>query len=185
MNGAVARRVREDGQVVRKRRPSARGLIASTSMRTVEPHADAAPAQAPRQFSRVLAQHRRPAGRARQEEERRRSAQDRLSDAITRFTGSMRFVYIHALLFGVDQLKAGLGTWSGAVRSELRRAGHDRVGRGDLPLSTFVLISQNRMQALADKRAWRRTRSNPRDRRGQTGRGSPRSAGGYRTANRR
>ncbi|HWN71373.1 MAG TPA: DUF1003 domain-containing protein, partial [Haliangium sp.] len=37
----------------------------------------------------------------RQEEERNRKLQDRLADAITRFTGSMRFVYIHLAVFGL------------------------------------------------------------------------------------
>jgi uncharacterized membrane protein len=46
----------------------------------------------PGQFSRVLATRRK--------EERRRSTQDRLLDAVTRCTGSLRFVYIHAGLVG-------------------------------------------------------------------------------------
>jgi uncharacterized membrane protein len=32
--------------------------------------------------------------------EARKSAEERVADAITRFTGSMRFVYIHAVWFG-------------------------------------------------------------------------------------
>jgi len=32
--------------------------------------------------------------------ERRKSAQQRVADRITGFTGSMRFVYLHALLYG-------------------------------------------------------------------------------------
>jgi uncharacterized membrane protein len=33
--------------------------------------------------------------------EREKRLEDRLADAITRFTGSMRFVYVHLVLFGL------------------------------------------------------------------------------------
>src|SRR4051812_9461010 len=38
--------------------------------------------------------------RRRRQEEGRRGAQDRIADAISRFAGSMRFVYLHLLLYG-------------------------------------------------------------------------------------
>ncbi|HSJ76276.1 MAG TPA: hypothetical protein VK899_08865, partial [Gemmatimonadales bacterium] len=41
----------------------------------------------------ALIQHRR-------EQEGSRSGQERVADAITRFTGTMRFVYIHLVFFG-------------------------------------------------------------------------------------
>src|SRR5687768_9742800 len=37
----------------------------------------------------------------RSDEEKQKSAQDRIADAITRFTGSMTFVYVHVVLFGL------------------------------------------------------------------------------------
>jgi uncharacterized membrane protein len=58
------------------------------------------PRRLPGQFSRVLARNIDGLVATRREEERQRTTQERMSDAITRFTGSMRFVYIHAFLFG-------------------------------------------------------------------------------------
>jgi hypothetical protein len=50
----------------------------------------------------------------------------------------------------VNHLELGLNTRAAAIRSELRRAGYGGVSRGDF-LSTFVLISQNLMQAQAEQ----------------------------------
>ena len=55
---------------------------------------------APHPFSRVLARNIDALLESRRAEERRKGTQDRISDAITRFTGSLRFVYIHAAVFG-------------------------------------------------------------------------------------
>jgi uncharacterized membrane protein len=90
----------------------------------------------------------------RHEFDTRRGLQDRIADAITRFAGSMPFAYLHALLFGgwilinsgaVPGLRpfdpfpfVMLAMWASVEA---------------IFLSTFVLISQNRMAALADKRA--------------------------------
>jgi len=89
----------------------------------------------------------------RKAEERERGAQDRTADAITRFTGSMRFVYIHLALFGgwiVANLGAvpGVRPWDESFVVLAMMASVEAIF-----LSTFVLISQNRMQALADERA--------------------------------
>jgi hypothetical protein len=82
-----------------------------------------------------------------QQQERRKGAQEGISDAITRFTGSSRFVYIHAALSGCWLIwNLGLHSWT-----QFRRAGDDGFGGGDFLLSTLVLISQNRMQAQAEK----------------------------------
>ena len=105
------------------------------------------------QFSRVLTRNIDGLLATRQDEERRRSAQDRLSDAITRFTGSMRFVYIHALLFG-GWILWNLGWVPGLVPFDPSFVVLAMTASVEaIFLSTFVLISQNRMQALADKRA--------------------------------
>ena len=86
------------------------------------------------------------------QEEQRRGLQDRLADAITRFTGSMRFVYIHLLLYGL-WIAINLG-WLGLPRFDPTFVILAMVASVEaIFLSTFVLISQNRMQALADKRA--------------------------------
>jgi uncharacterized membrane protein len=105
------------------------------------------------QFSGVLARNIDGLLAMRREEERRRSLQDRISDAITRFTGSLRFVYIHAVLFGAWIIwnlgwVPGLPVFDPSFVALAMIASVEAIF-----LSTFVLISQNRMQALADRRA--------------------------------
>ena len=88
----------------------------------------------------------------REAEDRNQPLQLRIADVITRFTGSMTFVYIHVVLFGAwivanlpgvpfpkfDPTYVVLAMWASVEA---------------IFLSTFVLISQNRMAAQADKRA--------------------------------
>jgi uncharacterized membrane protein len=89
----------------------------------------------------------------RREDEGSRTGQERIADRITRFTGSMAFVYIHLLVFGL-WVAVNLG-WIPVVprfdKSFVILAMFASVEA--IFLSTFVLISQNRMAALADKRA--------------------------------
>lgn len=82
-----------------------------------------------------------------------RRAQERVADAITRFTGSMPFVYIHLAIFGSWVLiNAGLlGPLPRFDPSFVILAMAASVEA--IFLSTFVLITQNRMAAQADKRA--------------------------------
>jgi uncharacterized membrane protein len=104
-------------------------------------------------FSRVLARNIDALLESRRTENRRKSTQDRISDSITGFTGSLRFVYIHAAVFGT-WIVWNLG-WVPGLRAfdpsfvVLAMAASVEA----IFLSTFVLISQNRMQAQADKRA--------------------------------
>ncbi|HEU4751820.1 MAG TPA: DUF1003 domain-containing protein [Armatimonadota bacterium] len=90
----------------------------------------------------------------RQQFEQRRTRQDRVADAITRFTGSMPFVYLHAGLFALWIL-VNVGAVPGVRPFDpfpfVMLAMWASVEA--IFLSTFVLISQNRMAALADKRA--------------------------------
>jgi uncharacterized membrane protein len=85
-----------------------------------------------------------------------RKPQERISDSITRFSGSTLFVFLHVLWFGLWIL----------LNINLVRLPHvsefDPFPFGLLTmivsleaifLSTFVLISQNRMAALSEKRA--------------------------------
>ena len=71
-------------------------------------------------------------------EERARSAQNRIADAITRFAGSMWFVYLHIVWFavwiglGVERYPYGLLTMIVSLEA--------------IFLSTFVMISQNRQE---------------------------------------
>lgn len=90
----------------------------------------------------------------RTEKERRTASwQERTADAITRFTGSMTFVFIHLTVFGI-WIIANLGwipripAWDESFVVLAMIASVEAIF-----LSTFVLISQNRMAALAEKRA--------------------------------
>jgi uncharacterized membrane protein len=81
------------------------------------------------------------------------SFEDRVAQAITAFTGSMRFVYLHLVVYA-----AWIAVNSGIVPgfkpfdpSFVILASEASVEA--IFLSTFVLISQNRMQQAADKRA--------------------------------
>lgn len=89
----------------------------------------------------------------RRSEEGSRTSQARLADAITRFTGSLRFVYIHLVLFGL-WISINLGWIPGVPRFDPTFVVLAMVASVEaIFLSTFVLITQNRMAALADKRA--------------------------------
>ncbi len=88
----------------------------------------------------------------RRAQEQRMPRQDRLADAITRFTGSMRFVYLHLAVFTL-WIIINLG-WIPLPRFDPSFVILAMVASVEaIFLSTFVLISQNRMAAMADKRA--------------------------------
>src|SRR5215211_1200731 len=77
----------------------------------------------------------------------------RVAEAITRFTGSMRFVYLHLALYGA-WIAANLGAVPGVPAFDPSFVVLAMVASVEaIFLSTFVLISQNRMAAAADKRA--------------------------------
>jgi uncharacterized membrane protein len=89
----------------------------------------------------------------RQREEVEATIEERIAEAITRFTGSMLFVYLHLAFFGF-WIVANLGwvpgvpSWDPSFVVLAMMASVEAIF-----LSTFVLISQNRMSAAADKRA--------------------------------
>jgi uncharacterized membrane protein len=94
----------------------------------------------------ALLEHRR-------EQQEKRSRQERIADAVTRFTGSMTFVYIHLVLFGLWVI-INLGWFPGISPFDPTFVVLAMVASVEaIFLSTFVLITQNRMAALADKRA--------------------------------
>ena len=79
--------------------------------------------------------------------------QEKLAEAITSFTGSMTFIYLHLALYSAWIL-ANLGVVPGLPKfdpSFVILATEASVEA--IFLSTFVLISQNRTSAAADKRA--------------------------------
>ena len=89
----------------------------------------------------------------RREQEGTRSGQERTADAITRFTGSMRFVYIHLVLFGF-WIVINLGWIPGVPRFDASFVVLAMVASVEaIFLSTFILITQNRMALAAERRA--------------------------------
>jgi uncharacterized membrane protein len=91
--------------------------------------------------------------RRRADQEAGADAEARLAHAITRFSGSMRFVYVHVLLYGgwiVANLGwlPGLRPWDPTFVVLAMIASVEAIF-----LSTFILITQNRMAAAADRRA--------------------------------
>jgi uncharacterized membrane protein len=88
----------------------------------------------------------------RHKEEAKKTFEEKLADKVTRFTGNMFFVYLHLILFG---------TW---IIWNLGWLGYEPFDPSFVVLamfasveaiflSTFVLISQNRMAAQSEKRA--------------------------------
>jgi uncharacterized membrane protein len=85
--------------------------------------------------------------------EAQRAPQDRVVDVVTRFTGSLPFVWIHLALFGA-WIAVNVGLVPGVPRFDPSLVTLAMIASVEaIFLSTFVLISQNRMQALADRRA--------------------------------
>jgi uncharacterized membrane protein len=91
--------------------------------------------------------------RRRADEYARAGLEQRLASAITRFTGSMNFVFVHVAVYGF-WIVANLG-WIASIRpwdpTFVILAMVASVEA--IFLSTFILITQNRMAAAADRRA--------------------------------
>lgn len=86
------------------------------------------------------------------ESELKRSREQRLADFITHFAGSMRFVYIHLLIYGL-WIFVNLG-WIPGPKFDPTFVVLAMVASVEaIFLSTFILISQNRMSQLAERRA--------------------------------
>jgi len=101
----------------------------------------------------VLDRNIRALDERREQEEANAGFQDRLARAVTRATGSMAFVYLHLLLFG-GWILLNLGFVPGVPPFDpsftiLAMAASVEA----IFLSTFVLITQNRMAEAAEKRA--------------------------------
>ena len=90
----------------------------------------------------------------RQREEQRKTPSDRFADAVTTFAGSMWGIYVHGVLFGgwliFNSGKVpGVKPWDPFPFVMLAMWASVEA----IFLSTFILISQNRMQKIADRRA--------------------------------
>ena len=76
-----------------------------------------------------------------------------MAERVSRFSGSMRFVYLHAILYGF-WIAANTGfvptvePWDPTLVVTAMIASVEAIF-----LSTFILIGQNRMAASADRRA--------------------------------
>jgi uncharacterized membrane protein len=88
----------------------------------------------------------------RKQDDNNKTKEEKVADYITRFTGSMKFVYLHLFIFGVWILwncnAIGLRPFDPTLVILAMFASVEAIF-----LSTFVLISQNRMAIQADKRA--------------------------------
>ena len=91
---------------------------------------------------------------ANKELEQLRTLQDKIADTITRFAGTMNFVYIHSLWFGLWIL-AGLGVFGKGLTFDEFPFGLLTliVSLEAIFLSTFVMISQNRQAKAAEIRS--------------------------------
>ena len=117
------------------------------------PQAPTIPPPGPDNLNSSLRRNIEALRRRRQGEEGRATFEERLASAITRFSGTMRFVYLHAVLYGF-WIVANLGTvlglrpWDPSFVVLAMIASVEAIF-----LSTFILITQNRMAAAADRRA--------------------------------
>ena len=91
---------------------------------------------------------------ANEEIERIRKAESRVSDRITAFAGTMRFVYIHSVWFGL-WIAINLGLLGAALIFDEYPFGLLTliVSLEAIFLSTFVMISQNRQAKSAEIRS--------------------------------
>src|SRR4051794_1601878 len=111
------------------------------------------PPPQPKDLSSALRRNIKVLEDRRRQETATATRQERLADAITAFTGSMRFVYLHLAIYGAWIL-ANVGVVPGISKFDpsfvilAMEASVEAIF-----LSTFVLISQNRTAAAANKRA--------------------------------
>ena len=111
------------------------------------------PPPAPRGLNEALTRNIEALEARRKADDAAASRQDRLAQAITNFTGSMTFVYLHLAVYGAwvivnAGLVPGVTPFDPSFVILASEASVEAIF-----LSTFVLISQNRMAERADKRA--------------------------------
>ena len=86
-------------------------------------------------------------------EDARATVEEKVARAVTDFTGSMRFVYLHLVIFG-GWIVGNVGWIPGVPRWDPSFVVLAMVASVKaIFLSTFVLITQNRMAAMAERRA--------------------------------
>jgi len=111
------------------------------------------PPPGPETLSASLSRNIEALAERRRQEVSHATREEKIADAVTSFAGSMRFVYVHLVLYGA-WIGINLG-WVPFIPqfdpSFVVLAMEASVEA--IFLSTFILISQNRMAAAADKRA--------------------------------
>ncbi|MDB5264157.1 MAG: rane protein [Adhaeribacter sp.] len=109
------------------------------------------PAKAPR-MAQTVERNIKALLKREREADKAKNLETRVADSVTRFAGSMAFVYIHFLLFAawiiINLGWVGLKPFDPSFVVLAMFASVEAIF-----LSTFVLISQNRMSAQAGKRA--------------------------------
>jgi uncharacterized membrane protein len=89
----------------------------------------------------------------RQREKARTGLEEKVADAITAFAGSMKFVYLHLAIYGLWIL-VNLGWLPLLPKFDPTFVVLAMVASVEaIFISTFVMISQNRMSRMADQRA--------------------------------
>jgi uncharacterized membrane protein len=89
----------------------------------------------------------------RREAEESRTFRDRIADGVTQFAGSIPFIYFHVLWFGIWVLaNLGIGGFPAFDPFPFGLL-TTIVSLEAIFLSTFVLVSQNRQAAIAERRA--------------------------------
>ena len=111
------------------------------------------PSPGPETLSNSLTRNIEALTERRKREKGNATRQERLAEAITAFTGSMAFVYLHLALYAAwilvnVGLIPGLPKFDPSFVILATEASVEAIF-----LSTFVLISQNRTAAASDKRA--------------------------------
>lgn len=86
------------------------------------------------------------------DQQKAKSIEDRVAMAVSRFAGSMNFVYVHALIFGL-WTAANMGLFPGIQNFDRNLNALNTIATLEaIFLATFVLIAQNRMTANEEVR---------------------------------
>jgi uncharacterized membrane protein len=111
------------------------------------------PPPQPGSLNRALERNIAALERRRRDDAERASLEERVAEAITRFTGSMLFVYVNLVIVAL-WVSINLGWIPGLPRFDPEFIILAMVASvAAIFLSTFVLIAQNRMAKAADRRA--------------------------------
>ncbi|TIN23231.1 DUF1003 domain-containing protein [Mesorhizobium sp.] len=111
------------------------------------------PPPPPHELSQALKRNIQAIEERRAKEASEATLEEKIAEAITSFTGSMRFVYLHLAVYG-GWIVSNLGWIQITPPFDPTFVILAMVASVEaIFLSTFVLISQNRMSAAADKRA--------------------------------